>query len=198
MVFCEPNLNNYQSESFYRGMNHILLNEKGYDDPRWLTFNQARMQKASVKKGEKASVVFFYSELSAESRTVSNSADNERQESLSTYKRFVIKRYYVFNASQCEGLAELVKQQERSWEPCAKAEALIQALNPRIEHTMHDRAFYKISEDKICLPRQEYFKTKEDYYSVLMHEVAHWTGAPKKTLYLPPTRFKETTHQLVR
>src|SRR5688500_16199687 len=37
----------------YRGINALLLAMQPYQDPRWLTFNQARAAGGSVRKGEK-------------------------------------------------------------------------------------------------------------------------------------------------
>tara|TARA_S200002703_G_C3756508_1_gene232753 strand:+ start:117 stop:968 length:852 start_codon:yes stop_codon:yes gene_type:complete len=39
-----------------------------------------------------------------------------------------------------------------------------------------DRAYYMPSTDSIRLPLDEQFKTMEDRYSVLLHELGHWTG----------------------
>ena len=44
----------------YRGVNVLLLGSSPYPSPYWLTFNQARGLKGSVKKGEKGCPVIFW------------------------------------------------------------------------------------------------------------------------------------------
>ena len=50
----------------YRGLNVLFLygaaKKKGFEDPRWVTYNQAPDLGATIKGGEKASSVFFYRE----------------------------------------------------------------------------------------------------------------------------------------
>jgi antirestriction protein ArdC len=57
-----------------------------------------------------------------------------------------------------------------------KAEDLVQAANPKLQHGAGDRAFYRPSTDCIHLPLKEQFPSAGDYYSTLLHELGHWTG----------------------
>src|SRR5687768_13172416 len=43
----------------YKGINTFSLLLNGYEDPRWMTFNQASANDWKVKKGEKASLIQF-------------------------------------------------------------------------------------------------------------------------------------------
>ena len=61
-------------------------------------------------------------------------------------------------------------------ERIAAAEAFFDAAGASLEHG-GDRAFYRPSEDKICMPKFEQFIDPASYYSVLGHEHVHWTGA---------------------
>jgi hypothetical protein len=63
-----------------------------------------------------------------------------------------------------------------SWDPLQKAEQLVQAANPKLQHAAGDRAFYRPSTDSIHLPLKEQFPSAGDYYSTLLHELGHWTG----------------------
>src|ERR1017187_8517998 len=55
---------NLTSERAYRGGNAIRLMatglQRGYEDPRWLTFNQADKQGLQVLKGEKATQIEYF------------------------------------------------------------------------------------------------------------------------------------------
>jgi antirestriction protein ArdC len=82
---------------------------------------------------------------------------------------------HVFNAEQIDGVPQ-APSRECSWNPLEKAEQLIQAANPKLEHASGDRAYYRPSTDSIHLPLKEQFPSAGDYYSTLLHELGHWTG----------------------
>jgi hypothetical protein len=54
-----------------------------------------------------------------------------------------------------------------------KAEQLVQAANPKLQHAAGDRAYYRPSTDSIHLPLKEQFSSAGDYYSTLLHELGH-------------------------
>jgi antirestriction protein ArdC len=82
---------------------------------------------------------------------------------------------YVFNAEQIEGVPP-APSRECSWNPLEKAEQLVQAANPKLQHGAGDRAYYRPSTDSIHLPLKEQFPSAENYYSTLLHELGHWSG----------------------
>ena len=43
-----------------------------------------------------------------------------------------------------------------------------------------DKAYYQPSEDKVQMPKPEQFKGLPHYYSTLLHEIGHSTGAPDR------------------
>jgi antirestriction protein ArdC len=43
-----------------------------------------------------------------------------------------------------------------------------------------DRAYYSISSDHVQMPPLEVFRDAESYYSVLCHELCHWTKHPTR------------------
>lgn len=49
-----------------------------------------------------------------------------------------------------------------------------------IEHVRGDEASYSPSRDRITLPLREQFKSTEEFYSTLLHEVVHSTGHAKR------------------
>lgn len=62
------------------------------DDPRWLTFCQARSLGLKVKKGASGTHLVHYSE------------HKEKQQDGTEKKRTAVKRFVVFHASQVEGM----------------------------------------------------------------------------------------------
>jgi len=91
----------------------------------------------------------------------------------------------VFNASQVDGyqLPELphIEPVER----IARAEYFLTATRATILHG-GERAYYRPSTDEIRIPDEGRFietasRTRtEGYYSVILHELTHWSGAPTR------------------
>lgn len=183
------NPQNAKTGQRYKGTNMVILFfeglEKGYEDPRWLTFNQAKELGAQVKAGEKATTIFHWNEYDKSTKTVPNWKEINKlpfEEKLQYCKdniRYSVSYHNVFNAEQCNGLekfvaptlsaAELAKQNE-------KIERVITASAAPVLYDGGNRAYYNFEEDKIHLPKIESFKTKDDYYATALHEIAHSTG----------------------
>jgi len=151
----------------YRGINVFLLNSLRYASPFWLTFKQAQELGGHVKRGEKSSPVVFWKWLEGISQTTGEK------------ERIPLLRYYsVFNCAQCEGITvPAVSETLREHSPVKAAETVVQGMTkrPEIRHGT-DQAFYSPSADFVGMPPAEHFKSGEDYYSVLFHELAHSTG----------------------
>src|SRR5690606_31604522 len=124
-------------------------------------------------------VVFF--------KTLFKSEENEQGEA-ETSKIPMLRLYTVFNASQVDGY-------EHEETPAPNTESLvapIEAVDIFCTNTGADirhegsGAFYRKSEDFINMPKPiDFVATKssnptENYYSVLFHELTHWTGHPKR------------------
>ena len=56
------------------------------------------------------------------------------------------------------------------------AEKLINNSEAKINYAFTHNAYYSRYEDKIVMPNREYFKTEDDFYAVIFHEMAHSTG----------------------
>src|SRR6185503_2654853 len=66
---------------------------------------------------------------------------------------------------------------KREHSPITEAERIVAAMSKRPEvKSGLDRAFYSPSGDFVGMPSAEQFRTGEDYYSVLFHELTHSTG----------------------
>lgn len=85
----------------YHGINTLIL---GMDmrafmsgDPRWMTYQQAHEKSWQVRKGEKSTIIFFAKRYEVE--------DQEVQDCRKTIR--ILKHYYVFHASQIDGIPPL-------------------------------------------------------------------------------------------
>ena len=173
----------------YNGINYINLfmtaMERGYDDPRWMTFNQAKSIGAKVKKGEKATLVKFFK--FTETREVLDEDGkpilNEKGEPLIEEKKLENPKliwHYVFNANQCENVPELeqIEDLDREFKSIEVAEEILKNSGADIRHIEGDRAYYSPNKDFIVLPKKEQFLEVGEmaYYSTALHELGHWTG----------------------
>lgn len=159
---------NLASGREYRGVNVFLLHAMSYQSPFWLTFNQAKELGGTVRRGEKACPVVFWKWLEAEG--------NEEK------KRIPLLRYFsVFNVAQCDGIpADKIPSLggiKREHCPITEAEGIVAGMPkcPEIRSGL-DRAIYSPGGDFVGMPDAGTFRTGEDYYSVLFHELTHSTG----------------------
>src|SRR6266568_4607468 len=162
---------NLISQREYRGVNVFLLHAVMFESPYWLTFNQAKQLGGHVKQGERACPVVFWKRLDA--------ADKD---SPTGKKTVPFLRYYsVFNVAQCEGIPQdkipALPGSQREHNPIEEAERIVAGMHrkPEIRHG-GDRACYSPSLDRVDMPKPETFRTGQDYYSVLFHELTHSTG----------------------
>ncbi|MDE6028734.1 MAG: ssDNA-binding domain-containing protein [Clostridiales bacterium] len=173
----------------YRGMNVLNLVLAFKQDPRWITFNQAKDNGYTVKKGARGVPIELYkiidkrtkkdADLAAIKEEIKDMTFEERQafkkENLQTFAA----TYHVFNASDVIGI-----------EPYRAPEltpADISARNERIERVIADsqapifydgngRNFYRPATDEIHLTDRSSFKSDEFFYNTALHEMAHSTG----------------------
>lgn len=170
----------------YRGLNSLWLSfvaeRKGYADPRWCTFNQAKDKGWNVKKGEKATGVEFWSVYDKKQRKnisiyESNkivAADPERKDDM----RLVSRYYSVFNAEQIDGIPQLEKRGVTVDIKAVRAQRDVLLRNMQLEfHEGGDRAFYSPATDSITMPPDVSFENTYAYMSTFLHECGHATGS---------------------
>lgn len=161
----------------YHGVNALMLwctaIDKGYEDPRWLTFKQVNKLGGHVNKGEKAQIVEYWQW----EKEVENPETGEKEKVPLEHPK--VYRAAVFNADQCTGLPKL-RHQAQKWSPVERAENIIAANGVPVTHNTDGSAFYSHGGDFICLPPRESFATVDAYYSTLLHEVGHSTGHPTR------------------
>ena len=154
----------------YSLLNQILLGRPG----EWLTYKQAQQAGGQVRKGEKGSVGVFW-KLDAK-------ADKDRDTGELKIKQVpILKYYYVFHISQCDGIEPKYKEPAFTpLDPIEEAERVLNDYSSRcgvpIVHEKGNRAFYRPSEDAIHLPLMDQFTKVAEYYSVAFHESVHSTG----------------------
>lgn len=168
----------------YQGINIPFLwfiqQEKKFTSNHFASFKQWQQKGAKVRKGEKGNQVVFY-------KTLVKSEENEQGEA-ETSKIPMLKIYTVFNANQVDGYEHQETEppnQDNLVSPVDLADTFCRNSGADIRHG-GSRAFYSLAQDYIQMPEQIDFKaTKtsnptENYYSVMFHELTHFTGHPKR------------------
>jgi len=165
----------------YNGINILLLGSQSYDSKFWLTFKQCSEKGGTVKKGEKSTMVVFWTFLEKTDESVKSATD---QAPSSSGKIPMLKYYNVFNVNQCSGLdlPRLQKELEdkaigREHDDIISAQDIVDQFTdkPELKHGF-TRACYRPATDEINVPSPENFKSSEEYYATLFHELVHSTG----------------------
>lgn len=150
----------------------ITAMQRGYSDPRWFTYRQALSCGAQVRAGEKATLVIFWTQRSIEREDPKTHERTEKPVPC-------LKRFFVFNAAQCEGIAPLEKVEEAAQVRYTRAQALVERHKVEVRFG-GDQAYFVPSFDFIQMPKLEAFDGEESYWSTLLHEMTHWTGSKNR------------------
>lgn len=95
--------------------------------------------------------------------------------------RTYLQTFRVYHASDIENMPALeMAEPKAQWELNAECQHLLEASGVPIRYEPDNRAYYEPLANRITLPELVQFKTKEDFYSVALHEVAHSTGHGSK------------------
>jgi len=161
---------NLLSQKPYQGINRLILGLSGmvnkYDVPVWASYKQWESIGGNVRKGEKGTRIVFFSKVSKENKTTGD-----------TESYSVLKAYWVFNASQIDGIDIVPAAVEpKPFSPIDGAESRIIKTGAALSHG-GDAAFYAPSVDRIQLPNKGTFNSEANYYATAFHELVHWTGA---------------------
>ncbi len=167
---------NFASKKEYRGINLFLLGCQQYHSPYWLTYRQAEERGGIIRKGEKATMVAFWKLMD---RSYEAAGTDDSIDSRAPGKIPLLRYYNVFNLEQCEGIPSPPSETPTyQFTPIEKAEQIIAGYKNRPNiHYGGNRAFYRPAEDRVQMPYEYTFEQPEVFYAVLMHELAHSSGA---------------------
>ncbi len=164
----------------YRGINVLLLNlqsmTRGFENNRWLTFQQALSVGACVRKGEHGTPVVFFKMHEIDATNAERRPAEERKVIP------LLRSFTVFNTDQIDGLPAALAPAAAPvavWEALDTAEHIIDASGAQVRHG-GSRAFYAPAEDIIQIPARSAFGSASDYYATALHELTHWTGHPSR------------------
>jgi len=165
----------------YRGVNalvsQIVCWENDWQNPIFLTKPKAFSLGARVISGEKSTPITLWRIL------VPKEYKGREEECPDEEKKWVFRYYPVYNVEQCLDLPDLPLKADPNPDlnPIHEAEGIVYEYEeaPGIQHG-GGRACYSPSKDKVHIPTPKSFKSDEEYYATLFHELIHSTGHQKR------------------
>ena len=168
---------NIVSRKPYRGINAFTLGMTDRTSPFWLTFKQALDLGGHVKKGEKSLPVIYYKILDKRDGAGNPVIREDGRPARIPFVRWA----NVFNLDQTEGIeAPRIGAAQSVAQPLEKAAAIVENAKLCPIHHAGFAAVYSPKEDEIRLPAPTTFRSIEDYYQTLFHEMTHATGHEKR------------------
>ena len=161
----------------YRGCNVMFLLATPFKSRGWLTFRQVSSIGGKVKRGSRASDIFFFTTI-----------QKEKEDAKTGEKVLVdipcLKNFKIFNLEQCEipSDAPLKFHPEASTDSTTDDDNTVifdeceKLLNMAVWYEYDVKAYYVPSRDEIHLPNRRTFSTLSGFWGTAMHELSHWTG----------------------
>lgn len=187
---------NFHTQNHYRGINIILLwaasIKNKFQSNEWGSFKQWAERKEYVRKGEKGNLIVYYD-------TFEREVDDEIK------KIPYLKSYYVFNKCQLQSFQPEEPKGEGHLDVFGLTQT-IEIVEEFVDNTdaiieAHDGgACYIPSHDKILMPYRELFQNSatctatEAFYSTLLHELTHWSGAKHRLDRLKSKKFGDSDY----
>ncbi|WGS54485.1 zincin-like metallopeptidase domain-containing protein [Paraburkholderia sp. D15] len=188
---CNELPNNPVTGTRYRGVNFFNLMSAGFQDPRFMTYNNAmelakeRGENIHVRKGETGIPVYKGVQVKLKPREGEDERfvideNGQKQPAMITVLAYAGT---VFNGSQIEGLEPYVVP-DREVVRNEDGELIIQVAQEKlgikiVEHETGG-AYYVPSSDTIHVPTAKLFKNDLHRYQTVTHEIAHATGHPTR------------------
>ncbi|WP_233443098.1 ArdC family protein [Bradyrhizobium brasilense] len=176
---------NATTQRAYRGVNVLSLwitaQALGYRSHQWATFKQWQSSGAQVRKGEKGTPIVFYKTLEIQN------PEPEQGQGEDAHSIPFARASWVFNAEQVDGFAAATPERPTAplFERLEQAEKAIAATGAAIEYG-GTQAFYDRKADRIRVPDPSAFlgsptsSPQESFYSTVLHELTHFSGAPHR------------------
>lgn len=178
---------NIETNKPYRGVNRLRLSivsmKAGYDDPRWMTFKQAKEAGYKVKKGSTGVPIEFWKPaymldgVFISDKRAKEIMEKDPELAMQLERKLARPgRSTVFNASQIEGIEPLIREDMPTFEKVKDIEHIMLNSESPIYYDGAGRNFYMPASDEIHITDRRLWKNKEHLYSTVLHEIAHSTG----------------------
>jgi antirestriction protein ArdC len=161
----------------YSGINVLILwgavIEQGFPAQSWLTFRQALSLGGNVRKGERGTTVVYADRFIPDDEKQRARETGEDPQAIPFLKRFT-----VFNATQCENLPEAIAIAAPPAPPGLiepTVEALIAATGIAFR-IGGNRAYYDPAHDHVQVPPPQAYFEPINWHRTALHELGHASG----------------------
>ena len=170
----------------YKGLNFLRLiivsQKKGYTSNHWGTFLYFKQRNIRVNKGEKGTWISHFDrkliDKKENGKVVLDSSGNPEK-----IKMPYTKWFNMFNVEQTNMQTEDKPEIENIEFAIDNVDQFVASQKANIKHIEYCTPCYKPLPDTIEMPVKGSFTDTptssqvENYYSTLLHELVHWTGA---------------------
>jgi antirestriction protein ArdC len=164
---------NLVSKKPYRGVNFWLFVMLQHERPYYLSYKQITELGATLKKGSKGFPVVFWKI----NKYANVNNDGEVEMKTVPYLRY----YRVYNVEEVDGLPDHIfpkqAEEELDFKPIQACKNIVEnwTNRPVVKHG-GAAAYYMPTFDEVTMPQPKHFRSGEEYYSTLFHELVHSTG----------------------
>ncbi len=187
--WCRPGVTvsrptNARTQKRYRGINILTLYCEGYSrnfkSGLFATYKQWQELGAQVRKGERSCPIVVYKSYEVEDK---EAPTGDEEDATRTIR--MARGYHVFNADQVENFSLPEMPTVDLTTRLAHVETFVATCKVPVTYG-GAAAYYRPSEDRIQMPDRALFETSptstatEGLYGVLLHELGHASGHPKR------------------
>lgn len=184
MLWCEPwkrlaAPRNPLSGTVYRGSNRFNLSViawmKGFDDPRWVTYLQAKEAGWTMLEKQKSPAVVENWKM------IGIDDDEDGEDGKGGPSRAFpccVGCWHVFNAAQFADAPPLGLRWADDGELGLMADRFVESSRCALVESLSDEACYRPRLDRVEVPLRSQFRSAGAFLSTLWHEMGHSTGHP--------------------
>jgi antirestriction protein ArdC len=149
----------------------VEKNRRGIPQVKY--YENGELFRGGVKKGEKSTPVIYWSWLYKD-----EAGKTVKDRKLAVKKIPMLRYFQVFNIAQCDGIKDKWQPTpDKEHNPIKEAELMVENMPNAPEITFKEaKAYYRPATDSVNMPRLGLFRSAEEYYSTLFHELIHSTG----------------------
>lgn len=169
----------------YKGINNIYLTfiaqKRGYQDNRWITFNQMAKNKWKFIKSAKGQgvLVEWWTMKNKKTNKIISFEEYRKliEEDSDKEKEFKMSKmnYIVYNGDLIDGLVNNKVEQKEEIISNDYVKNIMDNLGVGYKEE-GESAYYSPTKDEVVLPPSNTFKTSNSFYATQLHELAHSTG----------------------
>ena len=167
---------NFITGHIYSGGNAALVAFNPNDF--FMTFNQAK-EIGYIKKGSHSLPIPFYKIIQDKEIKQTDHGIEIKEK---TPRPILVSYYNVFGLNDIDITEEkkfnkLMSKRQKKFDhkPEPDIELFLTEIGANFEHS-NVKAYHVRGSDEIFIPALDQFKSKENYYRTMFHEIGHWTG----------------------